>query len=777
MKLLREPFFLLLLSVLMGGLVHLGLQPPQALPATIPQLEFSADRALGKLRALYPENLPHPAGSEQNLLLRDRISEQLQTLGLRTEIQSLNHCRPVLGLCSPVHNIMARLPGSGQSPALMLTAHYDSVEAGPGIGDDLAGVTALLEIAVMAVRRGDFNHDLIFLFTDAEELGLLGADAFAVQHAWFQDVGVVINLEARGVSGPSNMFETGDGNRSFIRMLAQSLDRPVANSLSSEVYRRMPNDTDFSIYRDLGMSGFNFAFTGGAAVYHSAIDDAQQLDENSLQHHGQNAWALLQVMDQRELHRVSKTEDAVYVDLLGQKLLHYPASSATGLALVLSVLLLVFIRMAFPRQVSFRQLLWSLLFISLLLPLMGGLGWLLSWPLGHWPDLNRIGHPHPWLGRFCLFFAAVLAVRLILNGLNQRATVGSVSLACWLFFAALALVLSVKMPAASFLGILPMVGFVLGATIDGILWKRHTRLLFARLFGFVGAAYLGFYFMFGLEVVLSFEHAHFLIAPLVFPAIAVLPLLVENAGRPRPARWAIVLLLLPILAAAIGQQFIAGHTIDRPRGMNLVYRAVDGQEQAWWQLETSSSQPDPRYVEQQGYSGNTLQLMGRGSVEVLSKPTAVLELPAVQLISSSEQVDGPSLQRTFRLEVPAGLRQLAFFLPESLDFTSVHVGGVLALQTSAGDSGVEKPGAAKDRVENRRAVYINRPAEGPLLLEIRSPVRQNAPDVELDLSVRARHRAPAANLETELAGWPLDAQAQHQGHRAEIEYRFKAGRQ
>lgn len=762
MKLLREPLFLLFLSALLAGLVHLGLQPPKALPASVPQSEFSADRALSTLRALYPDNLPHPAGSAQNLGLRDRIAEHLQDLGLSTEVQSLNHCRVALGLCSPVHNIMARLPGSGQSPALLLMAHYDSVPAGPGMGDDAAGVAALLEIASMALRRGQLNHDLIFLFTDAEELGLLGADAFAAQHSWFKDVGVVINLEGRGASGPSYMFETGKGNRSFIRMLAQSLDRPVANSLTREIYRRMPNDTDFSIFRDRGLSGFNFAFTGGGAVYHSAIDDAQQLDANSLQHHGQNTWALLQVLDQRDLQRIRTADDAVYVDLLGQKLLHYPVSSATGLALVLAVLLLVLIRMAFPLQISFRQVLWSLLFITLLLPLTVALGWLISWPLGRWPDLNLMGHPYPWLGRVGLFFTAALALRLLLNGLSQRATTGSVSLACWLFFAVLAMILSVKLPAASFLGVLPMVGFGLGAAIDGILWKRHTRLLFARLFGFMAAAYLGFYFLFGLEVMLSFEHAHFLIAPLLFPAIAVLPLLVENPGRHSSARWATLLLLLPVLAAGAGQQFIPGHTLDRPRGMNLVYRATDGNEQAWWQLETSGSAPDKRYAKQKGYARQTLQLAGRGSVELMAKPAKTMKWPVVRLLSSTQQVDGQSMVRSLQLEIPAELHQLALFLPDNLDFTSVHVAGVLALQAE-----VTKTGMAK-----RRTVVINRPAAGSLLVEIAGPVLPDVSGKRLDLTVRARYGLSEEELQTELVGWPMDAQPLHHGHRAEIEHPF-----
>ncbi len=759
----REPFFLLLLSGLLAGLVFLGLQPPQALPGSAPANTFSATRAVSILQALNRENLPHPAGSEHNQLIRDRIQEELQELGFEPQLQSLKHCNPDFGSCSPVENIVARLPGQSPGPALLLTAHYDSVEAGPGAGDDGAGVAALLEIARMAVLRGDLQHDLIFLFSDAEEQGLIGADAFASRHEWFRDVALVINLEARGVTGASTMFETGKGNRSFMRIMAQALDRPVANSLSREVYRRMPNDTDFSVYRELGRSGFNFAFTGGAAVYHSAIDDLHELDPNSLQHHGQNLWSLLEVLDQRDLQRIDTKEDAVYIDLFGHKLLHYPVSSSTGLALVLAVLILVLIRITFRHQLSLRQSLWTVWFIVLLLPLLLGLGWLLSWPLGLWPDVNTTGHPYPWLGRAALFLAAVLALRLLLNGLCQRATTGSVSLVSWLVFAALAMGLSIQMPAASFLGVLPMVAFVLGAVLDGILRKRYTQLLFARLFGFAGAAYLGFYFVYSIEVVVSFEHSELLIAPLILPLVAALPLLAGNEGRPDAARWSTSLILLLIVASCVGQQFVPGHTLDRPRAMNLVYRAIEGQDPTWWQLHGGSSRLDMRYAGSHDFGPVTLAVPGRMQQDIIAKPAQKLELPSVRLTGQTQNDDGTLLRRTLQIEIPEGLQELTLFLPRELRYNSIRVAGVLALQGNESETGQRE----------RRLIAINRPAQGNLTIEINSPSgssNQTPNDKALVIPARARYALPEAVLQEALSGWPLDAQPQQLGHRAVVDF-------
>lgn len=761
MKLLRDPIFLLLLSGLLAGLVYLGQQPPRALPANVPNTEFSAERALQRLQDLLQENQPHPAGTEQNRVVRERIQQQLARLGLKPEIQQLRHCSSRFGVCGPVENILARIPGTAGDPshALLLTAHYDSVDAGPGAADDGAGVAVLLEIADMVIAQGGLKHDLVLLVSDAEEQGLIGAEAFASQHPDFANVSVVINVEARGVTGGSSMFETGRGNRSFIRILAQALDRPLANSITREVYRRMPNDTDFSVYRDAGRSGFNFAFTGGAAVYHSAIDDVQHLDANSLQHHGQNVWALLAVLNQRELQRIDTDEDAVYVDLFGLRLLHFPESSATGLALVLSVLMLVFIRISFRHQLALRQSAWTVAMVLVLLPLLVGLAWLVSWPLGQWPDLNRMGHPHPWLGRLGLFLVALLAVRLVLNRLNQRAATGPVTLVSWLFFAALAMVLSYRLPAASFMGILPLVAFSLGAIIDGMLRKRHTQLLFARLLGFCAAAYLGLYFFYTLEVVAGFDLAYVQIVPLLLPAIAVLPLLVANTNHPRHGRPGLLWLALPLAAICVVQWFLPGHTVDRPRGMNLVHRATAGEPAAYWQLEATSSRVDKRYAQRHEFGPLEFAVPGRPSQEIIARPAEPMNLSPVELRRAAQQVENDQLRQSLTLAVPAGVRQLALFLPETLDYTDIRVNGELALR--------QEPGSPAG--PRRSAIAVYRPDAGEMTVEI---TRADGPDSKtgtLKLPIRTRFDLPHGVPDDLLSGWPLDAQPQHHGHRAEVD--------
>ena len=108
------------------------------------------------------------------------------------------------------------------------------------------------------------KDDLIFLFTDGEEAGLLGAKAFVDEHPWAKDVRLVLNFDARGNSGSAIMFETSNQNGALIRGFARSAPYPVTTSLSYEIYKRLPNNTDFTEFRRAGLAGLNFAYLNGA---------------------------------------------------------------------------------------------------------------------------------------------------------------------------------------------------------------------------------------------------------------------------------------------------------------------------------------------------------------------------------------------------------------------------------------------------------------------------------------------------------------------------------
>ena len=318
--------------------------PPAPLGNDAAPDQFSAERAMRHVVAI--SRNPRPIGSAEHDVVRDYILNSLTRTGLSPEVQkAVGVTSGGFGaLAASVQNIVARLPGSGGGPAIMVAAHYDSVPTGTGSADDGAGVASLLEMARAFKSGSQLRRDVIFLFTDDEEMGLLGAEAFTALHPWTKDVSVVLNLEARGTSGPSIMFETSSQNGWLIDIYAHSVSHPVANSLSYEIYKRLPNDTDLTVFRKAGYAGMNFAFIEGLINYHTARDNPQDLNTGSLQHEGQSAFEVARALaNSAEDYR--KRANAVYFDLFGLRLVSYSESTAmllAALAAVALIALLVF---------------------------------------------------------------------------------------------------------------------------------------------------------------------------------------------------------------------------------------------------------------------------------------------------------------------------------------------------------------------------------------------------------------------------------------------------
>jgi len=276
-------------------LTWLQLEPPRPRPADAPADRFSAERAMADVRII--AHRPHPMGSPANQAVRDHLLRRLTELGLSPEVQAADAWmqrdgrEPVLA-GGRVENVVGVLPGRDRAaPAVLLMAHYDSVPGSPGAADDAAGVSAMLEIARALQAGPQPARDVVFLFTDGEEVGLLGARAFFGEHALARRVGFVVNLEARGGSGRALMFQTGPGNAETVRLFARSAVRPMATSLSQFIYERMPNDTDFTVPAEAGIPGLNFAFVGRPFDYHSPTATPERLDRGSLQDLGAQALA------------------------------------------------------------------------------------------------------------------------------------------------------------------------------------------------------------------------------------------------------------------------------------------------------------------------------------------------------------------------------------------------------------------------------------------------------------------------------------------------------
>jgi len=254
---------------------------------------------------------PHPARTQEHKKVRRYLINSLINLGLSPEADSTTAIRAAGLTAADITNIKAFIKGRDASRTIVLMAHYDSAFYSKGAADDAAGVAAILE-TVRAIKAGDRpKHNILILLTDGEELGLLGANHFIKTYPERSHLAVFINLEARGTSGRSFMFETNSDNNNLISLFAKSVSHPAANSLTYSIYKNLPNSTDFSVIKPYGIQGLNFGFIDNLVNYHTLQDSPENISLHSLQHQGEQVLSSVRNFANSE-EKIEGKQDAIY---------------------------------------------------------------------------------------------------------------------------------------------------------------------------------------------------------------------------------------------------------------------------------------------------------------------------------------------------------------------------------------------------------------------------------------------------------------------------------
>ncbi|MEM7705151.1 MAG: M28 family peptidase [Pseudomonadota bacterium] len=343
---------------------------------------------------------PHPLGSEPARRVRSLLEQQLRDLGFEVSVQRtrVDYLHPSRTSASPrvawVENVVAELPSTTpdeESGTFLLMSHYDSVWQGPGAGDAASGVAAQLAGAREAASQPNRRNRLLVVITDGEEMGLFGAQGFFRQHPLAAEVDLVVNFEARGNAGPPQMFQTSSGNSGLIEMLGDVLGSPLANSISFEVYKRMPNDTDMTISLGEGIPGINFAFIDGYPNYHAATDNSTNLSPRSLAQQAGNAVALTRHLINADLALARTDNDKTYFNLSSWVFVQYSLLTVWLLAGLATAAVLVGLRLVLARRLlSGRSLAVALAALLAVLMNVSNLFESLSdlWFAGGWRDAD-----------------------------------------------------------------------------------------------------------------------------------------------------------------------------------------------------------------------------------------------------------------------------------------------------------------------------------------------------------------------------------------------------
>jgi len=308
--------------------------------------EFSTKRALEKVKAMTVE--PHYVGSKNHEVVAQYLQKELRILGLETSLQE-GFSLSDWGNLTKSKNILARIKGTDtSSKAVVLLSHYDSAphSFSKGASDDASGVATILEsVRAFLHNKTIHKNDIIILFTDAEELGLNGAALFVTEHKWAKEVGMVLNFEARGSSGPSYMLmETNAGNAEMVDAFCKGKSEfPVTNSLMYSIYKMLPNDTDLTVFREEGkIQGYNFAFIDNHFNYHTVQDTYENLNPKTLAHQGSYLVPLLNYFSNTDLSNFNSNKDKVYFNI-PFSFVSYPFEWIFPMLLITFLLFVVFI--------------------------------------------------------------------------------------------------------------------------------------------------------------------------------------------------------------------------------------------------------------------------------------------------------------------------------------------------------------------------------------------------------------------------------------------------
>lgn len=656
-----------------------------------------------------------PVGTPANARAREYVIDQLKLFGYDVRVQETDARAAEIGLTARVANIIGVLPGE-RPEAVGVLSHYDSSPDAPGAADDAFGVAVSLEAARVIASRPR-RWTTFVLVTDAEEIGLMGAEALMTDRYVVDHLQAYINIEATGSDGPSMLFETGPANHWLLQPWAREAPHPRGGSFALEVYRRLPNDTDFSILRRHDVPGLNFAIVGDSYAYHTARDTADRLAPAALRNTGQNVITLLDAMQRIDITQRS-LRTATYFDIAGVGGISYSAAfdwmiGAIAVALGL-VAWLKITRFVGSHEGVWRWILglvWAIAGLASVTGGMIGATWLL-----------RAGREayHPWYAKPGRYFLLLVAVGLAFawmmtrlgrwlpvraRGLRHPSVVWTYTLPAWIL---LSVALSLVAPAAAYLWTLPLLiaGLLLAACpVHSSLAVRAVSLVILAVTATLWLRDAVELMRFGVAVLGRLP----LVTPVfAFPAlltvvgVMVLPPFIALAASERPLVRPAAVTIVCLLAIAVSVPFAwvaPAYTDAEPLRRDVRVFQDDGAAASLWQI--GSNEPGVDLAE----GGPTHWSPGREAHQT-SVPRTMLRNPFVFSASAPPIGPPPAQVASFDVQPVAGGLEMTIAVVASepgLSLAFVLPSGVIPARSSL-------PGVI--RQGRWTAVYVAPPPEG-----------------------------------------------------------------
>jgi hypothetical protein len=669
----------LILSLALLAWVGLSqLSTPDVVPSTASASEFSAERAMEHLRVIAAE--PRPGGSEGHTATQQYLMNELRAFGLDPEIQATTVVAPgeagVEGFgAGYVENVIARIPGTDNTGAIALDAHYDSGATGPGAMDAGAGVVSVLE-TVRVIQNGPaLMNDVIVVFADGEEIGMLGAAALNNEHPWAEDIQLTLNFEGAGGNGTALLYATSKNNSWLTSEFLDIAPDPAAYSLLPTIVHLYPDarlDCDLGEYTDKGSAGLGFVSVGDTPAYHTLRDNPDLIDPGSIKQMGGYTLAATQHFGNLDLSDLPENGDRVFFNVLPGTVVHYASGWVVPLAALITGMIFALTVIGYRRN----EMSIGGLAVGVATFLLGTIGatalailvWFAIRTLNSDYQVMMIGSYQSGLYVVALIFTTIAAIaalytllrrRVLLYNLAGGALVGAL---VPLWFA------SLVVPGMSYLvtwpvlfAILPLAWILLAGKYGNNAWGRVAMLTVAAIPALLllpGTLYAMTGFANRLEGLMGMPILG-VVMLFVAPPVALLVLHLDFlSGDSGWRRWAV-----PVTAALLALVLIgwgnatSGFDVDQPWPDRIAYELNADTGQAQWisrdqNLDHWTGQFFPAGAERTEYDSLLVGIVPAFTAEAATTFVAVPEIDVL-----SDTVIGDMRTLEVRL-LPAGARMM-----------------------------------------------------------------------------------------------------------------------
>lgn len=188
-------------------------------------------------------------------------------------------------------NLIARIKGTKDGKAMVVSAHYDHLgvrggEIYNGADDNASGVAGLLAVAE-AFKAKPPKHDVIFAVVDAEESGLRGARAFvAAPPVPLETIALDVNFDMLGKNPKNELYVSGTTPFPYLKpiLVKVATTAPVSLKLGhdTDADGKENNWTNQSDHYAFGEKGLPWVYFGveDHPEYHKPTDDFATLPQD-----------------------------------------------------------------------------------------------------------------------------------------------------------------------------------------------------------------------------------------------------------------------------------------------------------------------------------------------------------------------------------------------------------------------------------------------------------------------------------------------------------------